>query len=218
MVLCRHGVGLIQNHGRKVTQMVQIQEDLSQRIKSLETELEAALDEKEREFRYRWERGKAKFEEEILSQHRKLKLWLPSYIRQSRFLAVVTAPVIYLGFIPFLLLDLFLAVYQGICFPVYGIPKVRRADYVIFDRGRLKYLNLVERLNCTYCSYANGLCAYVTEVAARTEQHWCPIKHSLRLRAPHSRYSHFFDYGDAQQYQRQIESVRNDFVDLRSIR
>jgi len=75
--------------------VAQIQEDLSHRIQSFEKELEAALDEKERAFRYRWEQGKAKFEEEVLSQHRKLKLWLPSYIRQSRFLAVVTAPIIY---------------------------------------------------------------------------------------------------------------------------
>ena len=130
---------------------------------------------------------------------------------------LLTAPVIYLGFVPFALLDLFVAFFQGICFPIYGIPRVRRADYVIFDRGQLKYLNLLERFNCIYCSYGNGLCAYVAEVAARTEQHWCPIKHSRRLRAPHSRYPHFFDYGDAQQYSREIETVRNDFVDIRSL-
>jgi hypothetical protein len=197
--------------------VAQIQEDLSQRIRVLEEELRIALEEKQRTFGYQWVQGKAKFEEAILSRQRKLKQWLPSYILHSRFLALVTAPFIYVGFIPFFLLDLFLAVYQGICFPVYGIPKVRRADYIIFDRGRLQYLNLLERFNCIYCSYANGLCGYVTEEAARTEQHWCPIKHALRLRAPHSRYPHFFDYGDAQQYSRQIETVRNDFVDLRSL-
>lgn len=113
--------------------------------------------------------------------------------------------------------SLFLALDQGICFPICGIPKVSRADYIIFDRGRLKYLNLLERFNCMYCSYANGLCAYATEVAARTEQHWWPIKHARRLRAPHSRYPRFFDYGDAQQYRRQIEAVRSDFVDIRSL-
>ena len=197
--------------------MSQIQEDLSQRIRSLEKELQTALEEKERAFRYHWDHGKIKFEEEVLSEHRKLKRWLPSYILHSRFLVLVTAPVIYLGFIPFCLLDLFLVLYEGICFPIYGIPRVRRADYLIFDRGQLKYLNLLERFNCFYCSYANGLCAYLTEVAARTEQHWCPIKHAHRLRAPHSRYSHFFDYGDAEQYQRQVETVRNDFVDVRSL-
>ncbi len=197
--------------------MTPIEEDLSHRVKTLEKELRTVLEEKEQEFRYRWHRGKAKFEKEVLSQHRQFKHWLPAYLLHSRLLAIITAPFIYVGFIPFCLLDLFLAVYQGICFPIYGIPKVKRANYLMFDRGRLKYLNLLERLNCAYCSYANGLCAYATEVAARTEQHWCPIKHSHRLRAPHSRYSHFFDYGDARQYRRQIETTRNDFVDLRSL-
>ena len=197
--------------------MAQIQTDLSQRIRSLERELHTALEEKERAFRYHIDHGKAKFEEGVLAEHRKLKTWLPSYIRHSRFLVIMTAPLIYVGFIPFSLLDIFLAFFQGICFPIYGIPKVKRADYVIFDRGRLKYLNILERLNCFYCSYANGLCAYLSEVAARTEQHWCPIKHALRLRAPHSRYSHFFEYGDAQQYSQRVESVRNDFVDVKTL-
>ena len=87
----------------------------------------------------------------------------------------------------------------------------------MFDRGGLKYLNLLERLNCAYCSYGNGVLAYGVEIAARTEQHWCPIKHSHRLRAPHSRYSHFLDYGDAQRYSQQVETVRNDFVDLKTL-
>lgn len=197
--------------------MAQIEEALSKRIRSLEKELQTALEEKERAFGYHWDHGKAKFEEDVLSQHRRLKQGLFPYILHSRFLVLVTSPLIYLGFIPFVLLDLFLALYQGICFPVYGIPKVNRADFLIFDRGRLKYLNLLERINCMYCSYANGLCAYVTEVAARTEQHWCPVKHAARLRSPHSRYPHFFDYGDAQGYRRQIEATRNDFSDLRNL-
>jgi hypothetical protein len=176
------------------------------------------LAEKEQAFRYSWERGKAKFEEAALSRHHELKLSLPAYILHSRFLVLVSAPVIYLGFVPFFVLDLFLTIYQGVCFPIYGIPKVRRADYVVFDRAQLKYLNLLERFNCFYCSYGNGLSAFLAEVAARTEQHWCPIKHARRLRSPHSRYAHFFDYGDAEQYRRQVETVRNDFVDVRSIR
>jgi hypothetical protein len=169
--------------------VTQIEEDLSKRICSLEKELQAVVGEEEKAFQYHWDQGKAKFEEGAPFQHLKLKLGLPSYILHSRFSVLVTAPLIYLGFIPFLLLDLFLAFFQGICFPIYGIPRVRRADYLVFDRGRLKYL--LERFNCFYCSYANGLCSYLTEVAARTEQHWCPIKHASRLRAPHSRYSHF---------------------------
>jgi hypothetical protein len=193
------------------------QEYLSTRIKSLEKELEAALEEKERAFQYYWAKGKARFEDAVLAEHRSLKQWLPSYLLHSSVLAYVTAPVIYSGIVPFWLLDLFLTIYQGICFPVYGIPKVRREDYIVFDRARLKYLNLLERFNCWFCSYGNGLFAYAIEVAARTEQHWCPIKHAARLRAPHSRYGHFLDYGDARRYRQEVETVRNDFVDLKTL-
>jgi hypothetical protein len=193
------------------------QDELTSRIRSLEKELQSVLSEKEKAFQYYWAKGKARFEETVLAEHHGFKVGLPSYILQSRFLAFVTAPFIYVGIVPFGLLDLFLIVYHGICFPVYGIPKVRRADYVVFDRGSLKYLNLLERLNCLYCSYGNGVLAYGVEVAARTEQHWCPIKHAQRLRAPHSRYSHFFEYGDARRYSQEVEKVRSDFVDVRSL-
>jgi hypothetical protein len=194
-----------------------IEQDLSSRIRALELELKSALAEKEQAFEYRVSLGKARFEKAVLAKHHDLKHWLPSYLLEGRFLAYVTAPIIYSGIVPFALLDLFLSVYQGICFPIYGVPKVRRADYRLFDRATLKYLNLLERFNCFYCSYGNGVLAFGVEVAARTEQHWCPIKHAQRLRAPHSRYSHFFDYGDAQQYSRNIETVRNDFVDVRCL-
>ena len=163
--------------------MAHVYDELTKRIKTLEKELEAALDAKERTVQFRWVKGKVEFEEAILAEHRKLKSSLARYVLDSTFLTILTAPVIYIGIVPFLLLDLFLVVYQAICFPVYGIPKVKRADYYIFDRGALKYLNLVERINCIYCSYGNGLFAYAREISARTEQHWCPIKHARRLRA-----------------------------------
>lgn len=98
--------------------MSHIQDDLSQRIRSLERELQAALEDKEHAFRYHWVNGKARFEKEVLSHHSELK---------------------------------------------------------------------------------SG------------------IKHARRLRSPHSRYTHFFDYGDADDYHRDIERVRSDFVDLRTL-
>lgn len=57
---------------------------------------------------------------------------MPSHIED--LLAIVTSPVIYPRWIPFLLMDLFVTVYQAICFPVYRIPRVRRSDYLVFDR------------------------------------------------------------------------------------
>lgn len=197
--------------------MAHIYDELTQRIKTLEKELETALDEKERKVQFLWAKGKVKFESSVLAEHRKLKSSLSRYVLDSTFLTILTAPVIYIGVVPFMFLDLFLVAYQTICFPVYGIPKAKRADYFVFDRGQLKYLNLVERINCIYCSYGNGLFAYAREISARTEQHWCPIKHARRLRAAHSRYAHFVDYGNAPQYREQIETVRNDFVDLRTL-
>ena len=103
--------------------------------------------------------------------------------------------------------------YQAVCFPIYGIP-VRRADYFVFDWHRLKHLNLLERLNCLYCSYANGLFAYGTEIAVRTEQHWYPIKHAKRIVAPHSRYSRYLDFGAAEAYRQRLETLRRDFTEV----
>jgi hypothetical protein len=194
-----------------------IQDELTRRIKTLEKDLEAAREEMERTFQFRWFRGKVQFEESVLAEHRRLKSSLGRYVLDSGLLTILTAPIIYFGVVPFFLLDLFLGVYQAICFPVYGIPMAKRADYLIFDRGALKYLNLVERINCRYCSYGNGVLAWAREIGARTEQHWCPIKHARRLRELHSRYGHFVEYGNAGQYRDKIDAVRNDFVDLRTL-
>ncbi len=138
-------------------------------------------------------------------------LW---YLRNSRLTVVLTVPVIYGCLVPFLLLDFSLRFYEAVCFPLYGIPKVKRSQYLIYDRGRLPYLNAIEKMHCYYCSYVNGLCAYATEIVARTEQHWCPVKHELPIRAPHSRYEKFLVYGDAADYARRVEEVRRDFADL----
>lgn len=160
-------------------------------------------------------KGRCGFSEEIKREHKRLKTSLASYIVHSRFFAILTAPFIYACFIPFVFLDLFVSVYQAVCFPVYGVPKARRRDYMAIDRNKLRYLNAIEGLNCMYCSYANGLLAYVVEVAGRTEQHWCPIKHARRVQHTHDRYSHFLPYGDAKAYRERGEKVRDDFKDLK---
>lgn len=126
-------------------------------------------------------------------------------------------PIIWSCLPPALILDASISLYQAICFPAYGIPKVSRKDYIVFDRqylNYLNYLNLIEKMNCAYCSYFNGLIAYIQEIAARTEQFWCPIKHASRIKSLHSRYQNFISYGDAEAYRNRIESIRRDFTDL----
>jgi len=165
---------------------------------------------------YELRKGKVWFSEEIKREHRKLKTSLVRYVLHSRIMAILTAPFIYAVIVPFVLLDLFVTVYQTVCFPVYGIPKARRRDYVAIDRNKLRYLNALEGFNCMYCSYGNGVLAYAVEIAGRTEQHWCPIRHARRVQNVHDRYSHFLPYGDAAAYRKELDSVRCDFKDIKS--
>jgi len=177
-------------------------------IKTLESELDAEMARQRARLHVGLERGRIVFEQEILRRHRELQVSLASYIAHARPLVAITAPVIYALIVPLALLDLFVSLYQAVCFPVYGIAKVRRGDYLIFDRHHLAYLNALEKLNCAYCSYANGLIAYVREIAARTEAYWCPIKHARRAIGAHARYAGFDDYGDAEAFRRDLAERR----------
>lgn len=188
-------------------------EALFEKLRVLEAELEAELAKRRADLRFGLEKGRAIFEEEVLRRHRELRTRLSAYVLNARPLVVLTAPVIYSLIVPLVLLDLFVTIYQAICFPIYGIPKVRRRDYLIFDRHHLAYLNAIEKLNCAYCSYANGLIAYVREIAGRTEQHWCPIKHARRAIGAHPAYATFEDYGDADGYRKWLEKFQKDRIE-----
>ncbi|WP_439156498.1 hypothetical protein [Yoonia sp.] len=179
------------------------------RIKSLEDELEEAFDEQRAALNMRIEHGRAVFDKEVQRRHAALRTGLLQYIVGSRPLIVLTAPVIYAVIIPFVLLDVFVTIYQAICFPVYGIEKVRRRDYLAVDRHRLQYLNALEKLNCVYCGYGNGLLAYAGEVAGRTEKFWCPIKHAQRMARTHAHYPEFADFGDAEAYRKRVADLKN---------
>jgi hypothetical protein len=102
--------------------------------------------------------------------------------------------------LPIGLLDIALSIYQAVCFRLYDIPRVKRSDYIVIDRHHLAYLNIIEKLNCIYCGYGNGVISYAREIISRTEQYWCPIKHARKVVDAHSRYKTFLDYGDATAY------------------
>jgi hypothetical protein len=192
-------------------------EELSEKFKHLEDELLVEVQRQEKEFGYEVRGRAVHFKEKIAQEHRAMAKKLTRYWRDARVTSFLTTPVILSCIIPAMLMDFWATAYQYICFSAYGIPKVRRRDYIIIDRHKLRYLNSIERLNCAYCGYVNGAIAYVQEIAGRTEQHWCPIKHAIRLKTRHSRYEHFLDYGDAKQYRLRIEKIRRDFKDLASV-
>lgn len=187
-------------------------EELIARIKELENELAVELENDleaiRQHFNYSIERGKIRFQQGAIAAQRHLRQGLFQYLRESNILFILTSPVIYAIIIPLVILDLFMTVYQYVCFPIYGMKKVVRSEYLIIDRHHLVYLNLIEKINCIYCGYGNGLLSYSLEIASRTEAFWCPIKHARNPRDPHSRYHLFSDYGDAGAYRERLRNLR----------
>ena len=175
---------------------------------ALEDDLRAAVQEQESDVRFQIKGKRIEFERSIREAHRRLKTgfihWLVTYRPQN----LITGPVIYGMIVPLLMLDLFVSFYQAVCFPIYRVAKVRRGDYIVFDRQQLEYLNFIEKFHCTYCAYGSGLVAYVGEIVARTEEYFCPIKHARKVLGMHTRYARFLDYGDAADYEARLEEFR----------
>lgn len=182
---------------------------LMAQMETLETELNKALQEQQIHLRFKINGKKVEFEQSIKEAHKQLKTGFIKWLG-DRPLNLITAPIIYGMLIPMLVLDACLSFYQATCFPIYKIAKVKRSDYMIFDRQQLNFLNFIEKFHCTYCAYGNGLIAYATEILARTEQYFCPIKHARKMLGTHSRYSKFIEYGDATDYQARLEQFRKD--------
>lgn len=182
-------------------------------LQAWEDALSAELAQQRRRFRYTLIRHRVRFEREVRKLHRERRIAWWNYVRRVRPAVLLTTPIIY-GLLPFfLLIDLAVTLYQAICFPIYGIQKAKRGDFIANDRGHLAYLNFIERINCLYCGYANGVARYVREVASRTEQYWCPIKHTRQLEGVTDRYWNFFDYGDAQRWPQDLEDLRRALQD-----
>ncbi|HEX7965481.1 MAG TPA: hypothetical protein VF651_07160 [Gammaproteobacteria bacterium] len=183
---------------------------LSERIRRLEEEIETEIRQRRVALQADFEGRKIHFEEEVLAAQRRMKQGLLHYLSEAPPSFVLTAPLIYAGIVPLAALDLFLSLYQAVCFPVYGIPKVRRRDCFVFDRAHLAYLNIIEKFNCAYCSYGSGVSAYLREIIGRTEQYWCPIKHARRALHAHPYYRGFTDFGDAEAFRRELAQLRRD--------
>ncbi len=188
--------------------------EIIDQLDELEDRLQDALHQRSEEIAFRLQHGKVVFEREFRLKNRALRTGIIKYIAESRLRVLLTAPVIYSLIVPFVLMDIFVTVYQAICFPVYQVSKVRRGDYLVFDRVKLDYLNGIEKFNCAYCSYCNGIIAYVREVAARTEQYWCPIKHAQKQQGTHGRYPRFTDFGDGEQFRRELDKIKKELSNL----
>lgn len=140
------------------------------------------------------------FLETFRKKNKELKPGLLSYIFNAKIRHLLSIPFIYGMIFPALFLHFSLFIYQSFAFPLYRIPKVKRKDYIIYDRKYLDYLNIIQKVHCLYCTYVNGLFAYAVEIGARTERYWCPIKSASLPKSPHTFYKEFADYGDAENF------------------
>ena len=190
--------------------------ELLAEIRRLQEETERRWDAARRKFNYTLEGHKVRFAAEVRRLHKGYKVGSLRYLARAQPLNVLTAPLIYSMSVPLFMLDIAFSLYQHICFRAYGIQRVQHRDYIIIDRHQLSYLNTREKINCLYCSYANGLMTHLQEIIARTEKYGCPKKHAHRIRAAHPHYKDFAEYGDAENYQQQLRALRKELADALS--
>ena len=184
--------------------------ELVDRIAKLEHQLLAELEKQQEEFKYKIEGSKIKFDEASLEAFRRLRVALLPWLLSAKFRHILSIPFIYGMIIPIFIIDITITCYQHICFRLYGIARVDRSKYIVMDRGQLPYLNAIEKFNCLYCGYGNGVISYSREVVARTEQYWCPIKHARKVAGTHKRYRNFVAYGDGENYGSELIKLRDE--------
>ncbi|KYJ85885.1 hypothetical protein [Sulfurovum riftiae] len=196
---------------------------MSERIKEMMVEIEdlrqklkEEIEQQEKKIDYEIKNGYIRFEDEVLSKQKENMKHLLAWFGETPFIQLLSAPIVYGMVLPALLLDLMLFVYTYVVGRVFKITFVQRKDYIVFDRQYLGYLNIVEKLNCLYCAYFNGLMQYSAAIAGRTELYFCPIKHAKKIAYDHNYYDAFFAYGDGEKYPQKLEKLREEVQEVSS--
>ena len=190
--------------------------DILEKIESLNTELKNEYDRLAEKYGFSFQKRKVIFLEMFRHNNKSKKTPIYKYLiprnwRHVRY--ILSIPFIYGMIIPAVLLDLSLTLFQFVVFFLYSIPYVNRSDYIIFDRKFLDYLNILEKFNCLYCSYVNGVFAYAVEIGARVERFWCPLKSANKPRFTHGWYRDFADYGDPDEWHEKVKYDEKMFID-----
>ena len=191
---------------------------MSDKIKEILDEIEAMkvtlveeLSQREKDISYKIENGYVEFENDVLAKQRENMKNLFTWFKDIPFPHLLVSPLVYIMVIPAIFFDVILFIYQQIIFRIFKFKFIQRSDYIRFDRQYLGYLNLIEKLNCMYCTYFNGLMQYASAIASRTELYFCPIKHAKKIAYRHEYYKDFLQYGDEEEYQKKLESLRKQF-------
>jgi len=182
--------------------------EIIEEIEAMKVKLGEEIAQQEKDISYEIQNGYVRFEKEVLDKQKKNMKNLFDWFRDIPLLHLLASPLVYAMIIPAILFDIILFVYQQVIFRIFKFKFIKRSDYIIFDRQYLGYLNSIEKLNCMYCSYFNGLMQYASAIASRTELYFCPIKHAKKVAYQHEYYDEFFSYGDEDKYQKKLEALR----------
>lgn len=181
-------------------------------IDTMKVKLAEEMAKKEKHLGYKIQNGYVEFEQDVLKKQKENMKHLLAYFREIPMLHLLSSPIVYAMVIPAVILDITLFIYQQSIFRIYKFKFVKRSDYIVFDRQYLGYLNPIEKFNCMYCSYFNGLMHYAGAIASRTELYFCPIKHAKKVLYEHEHYTQFLTYGDEEAFQQKLEALREKYT------
>ncbi len=75
-----------------------------------------------------------------------------------------------------------LVFFQWIAKAVFGTARLRQKDFIILDRHRIAGIPFIDKLNCLYCGYANGLCVLLNRQLDQLQQvNRIPVRKRLGL-------------------------------------
>lgn len=184
--------------------------EIVEEIEVMKIKLAKEISQQESHISYEIKNGYVTFEKEVLAKQRENMKNLVSWFREVPLLHFLAAPLIYAMVIPAMLFDVILFIYLHVVFRIFKFKFIKRSDYMHFDHHYLGYLNPIEKLNCLYCSYFNGLMLYASAIAGRTELYFCPIKHAKKVVSQHKYYNEYLSYGDEEDYQKKLKELREN--------
>ncbi len=182
--------------------------EIIEEIEAMKVKLGEEIAQQESYISYEIQNGYVKFEKDVFAKQKENMKNLLAWFGEVPLLQFLAAPIIYGMVIPAILFDVLVFIYQQVVFRIFKVEFLKRSDYIVYDRHYLGYLNSIEKLNCVYCSYINGLMQYASAISARTEFYFCPIKHAKKIVYQHDHYHEYLMYGDEDMYHDKLQELR----------
>ncbi len=113
---------------------------------------------------------------------------------------IISIPFIYGLGVSLIIFHIILEIYHQIAFRLYGLNLIDYKKYIKVDRYKLPKLTLVQKFNCTYCGYVNGLLPYAVAISAETEKYWCGVKHDVDKSSKYIEPLHHKNFVDYKEY------------------